>query len=690
MDALSWKALFTGRRFHIGRSPAPSPSRMLATTLRALLSLSCIFSGIAAAQDTTPPTAPTGLTITSTTATQISISWTASTDNVGVTQYGVERCQGAGCSAFALITWRSTTIFTNSSLAQGTSYSYRVRAIDAAGNLSAYSNVATSTTGYAPTAPGDLAATAVSQSRVNLTWTAATDDVQVSGYKVERCEGTCSYYVIIATTSFTSYSNSGLQAETSYQYRVRAYDAQGNYGLYSSVASALTLPPDTEAPTAPTGLTATPTAPTAIDLNWTLATDNYGVYRQSIERCQGVDCTDFVVIYYDLLPQQRVMGMTGLQAGTSYSFRVRARDEAGNYGPYSNVASATTFPPDTEPPTAPTGLTATAVSESQINLRWTHSTDNWGVQRYYVERCQGAGCSNFVLEGNMVAVLAESWSMLPAQPGVTYSYRVRAKDSAGNFSDYSNVAIATTLGGPQVYFIHADHVNTPRRIYDQNQQLVWSWVQQEPFGDSPADENPSGLGTFQFDLGFPGHVRNRETGTFYNYYRDCYDPATGRYCQPDPIGLAGGPNPYLYVVDPLTEIDPEGLMGNAPGKGPYAPGTGPGASPIQIVQNVIAMMFPPSNAPQPYCDGRWMRVGNFRRSAVQGVYMITGQVPPCWCDWNCRSCPGGADITANPPIGTNTTKGFLFYSATGGSKTDPKRGDTCTCPRPSPEKGCSC
>ena len=76
----------------------------------------------------------------------INLSWTASTDNVGVTGYRVERCQGASCTSFVQIGTPTGTTFSNTGLAAGTTYRYRVRAIDAAGNLSAYSAIATATT----------------------------------------------------------------------------------------------------------------------------------------------------------------------------------------------------------------------------------------------------------------------------------------------------------------------------------------------------------------------------------------------------------------------------------------------------------------------------------------------------------------------------------------------------------------
>lgn len=94
---------------------------------------------------------------------------------------------------------------------------------------------------------------------------------------------------------------------------------------------------------------------------------------------------------------------------------------------------------------------------------------------------------------------------------------------------------------------------------NQAQQAVWRWDQAEPFGTYPANENPSGLGAFEFNLRFDGQYFDKETGLHYNYFRD-YDPAIGRYVQSDPIGLAGGLNTYAYVKgNPLRYRDPMGL-----------------------------------------------------------------------------------------------------------------------------------
>ena len=96
--------------------------------------------------DTQPPTAPTNLGATAISGSQINLSWTASTDNVGVTGYLVERCQGTGCSSFAQIGTTAGTTYNDTGLTNATNYSYRVRATDAAGNLSPYSNIASATT----------------------------------------------------------------------------------------------------------------------------------------------------------------------------------------------------------------------------------------------------------------------------------------------------------------------------------------------------------------------------------------------------------------------------------------------------------------------------------------------------------------------------------------------------------------
>ncbi|MDK2125926.1 RHS repeat domain-containing protein [Parachitinimonas caeni] len=110
------------------------------------------------------------------------------------------------------------------------------------------------------------------------------------------------------------------------------------------------------------------------------------------------------------------------------------------------------------------------------------------------------------------------------------------------------------------FSIHTDHLGTPREITRKAGEVVWRW-EGEPFGNSPPNEDVDGDGKrLTFNLRFPGQYFDAETGRHYNYFRD-YNPATGRYVQSDPIGLAGGMNTFGYVGgDPLTFSDPQGLI----------------------------------------------------------------------------------------------------------------------------------
>ncbi len=294
---------------------------------------------VTGSSDTTPPSAPGTLTAVAAGSSAINLTWSAATDNVGVTGYRVERCQGASCTTFAQIATPTGTSYNDSGLVAGSTYRYRVRATDAAGNLGAYSPIASATTSSAPdttppTAPASLTATAAGSTAISLTWSAATDNVGVTSYRVERCQGaSCTTFAQIATPAGTSYSDSGLVAGTTYRYRVRATDAAGNLGPYSAIASATTSAgSDTTPPSAPGTPSATATSSSAISLTWTAATDNVGVTGYKVERCLGASCTTFAQI---ATPTGTSYSDSGLVAGTTYRYRVRATDAAGNLGPYS-------------------------------------------------------------------------------------------------------------------------------------------------------------------------------------------------------------------------------------------------------------------------------------------------------------------------------------------------------------------
>ncbi|QQS15465.1 MAG: fibronectin type III domain-containing protein [Candidatus Moraniibacteriota bacterium] len=198
--------------------------------------------------DTTPPTSPIGLAANATSESSITVSWTAATDNIGVVRYDIERCTGLSCGNFAQIGTTQNSPYTDSGLTASTGYSYHVRAVDAAGNTSGWSNVVGATTQAPdttpPTTPTNLQAatpTTGGSSTIDLTWTASTDNISVTNYQVERCPGSsCTTFSQVGTPTANSYQDTGLSASTTYRYRVRATDAANNTSSYSSVSQATT------------------------------------------------------------------------------------------------------------------------------------------------------------------------------------------------------------------------------------------------------------------------------------------------------------------------------------------------------------------------------------------------------------------------------------------------------------------
>jgi RHS repeat-associated protein len=153
-----------------------------------------------------------------------------------------------------------------------------------------------------------------------------------------------------------------------------------------------------------------------------------------------------------------------------------------------------------------------------------------------------------------------NWTNVPAG---TYTLTATAVDQYN--ASTTSAPVTIVVGAPPValYFIHTDHLDTPRVITNATGQAVWNWDNLSAFGENAPNENPQGQGAFTCNLRFPGQYFDQETGLHYNYFRD-YDPGIGRYVQTDPMGLAGGPNLYDYTdANPLGRRDPLGLWSTA-------------------------------------------------------------------------------------------------------------------------------
>jgi chitodextrinase len=190
--------------------------------------------------DNQPPTIPGGLSAYAANAGLISLNWVASSDNVGVAGYQLERCTGGGCSNFSAIGTAATNSYNDTSVVPNTAYSYRVKARDAANNWSGYSNVASATTPNAPAAPQMLSAAVANNYQINLIWYGPTSGPAVASYELERCTGVgCTSFAYVGAANSTHYEDSnGLSTSHTYRYRVRAVDGGGGKGPYSSPAGA--------------------------------------------------------------------------------------------------------------------------------------------------------------------------------------------------------------------------------------------------------------------------------------------------------------------------------------------------------------------------------------------------------------------------------------------------------------------
>ncbi|HQH50552.1 MAG TPA: fibronectin type III domain-containing protein [Candidatus Cloacimonadota bacterium] len=429
------------------------------------------------------PNAPSNLVAAVVSSSQINLSWADNSDNE--LQFKVERKTGSSGTWAQIGTVDANTVsFSNTGLSQNTTYYYRVRASNQAGN-SGYSNEASGTTPYAtPGAPSGLTATTLSSSRIRIDW---TDNSNIeTGFKVERKTGSTGTWsqIVVLGANTTTYTNSSLSQNTTYFYRVRAYNNNVNSD-YSNEASATTL---YATPAAPSNLRATAVSTSQIDLAWT---DNSGVETGvKIERKTGSSGTWAQIATVGA--NVTAYSNTDLAHGTTYYYRVRAYNVNVN-STYSNEAYATTLVATLE---APGSLTASPVSVTSIELLWVdNSTEENGFQ---VERK-----TDVESEWNQIAqVPANSISYIDELPdwSHTISYRVRAFNDI-TVSDYSNVASVVPLSGPQAAF-SATPVSgsAPLTVQFMDQSTAgtgsivsWHW----DFGDGGSSEEASPLHTYQ-------------------------------------------------------------------------------------------------------------------------------------------------------------------------------------------------
>ena len=279
--------------------------------------------------DATPPSVPAALHTTSVAYNRVELAWSASGDpESGVSGYRIYR-------GGAFQTFVSGTAFIDSTVSAGATYTYTVRSVNGAALVSADSNTATALTPVAtdtedPSVPAGLHVDGVTTTTVALGWSASTDNVGVTGYRVYRDS------VLVGTVSGVSFGDTGRTPGASYSYRVSAIDAAGNESAQAAAVSARTADlTDTEDPSVPAGLQVGAITTTTLHLSWTASTDNRGVTGYRVYRDSVLVGTVSGVSFGD----------TGLAPSTSYSYAVSAFDATGNESAQSTAVPARTLNP---------------------------------------------------------------------------------------------------------------------------------------------------------------------------------------------------------------------------------------------------------------------------------------------------------------------------------------------------------
>ena len=286
-----------------------------------------------------------------------------------------------------------TTSATFTGLTANTSYSYQIR-VRTSDGASSYSTAKTIRT--APIAPASPTVNA-SQSAVTISWNPVS--------------GATSYDLIFNGTTYrvtgTSKTVSGLSAGTNYTYQIRSNNADGS-GSYSAVKTITTIP------NAPTGVSATATVD-SVTVSWTAASGATGYEVYMNNKAYTTSGTSIKI--------------TGLASNTSYSYKVRAQNASG----YSAYTSSQTIKTLLKAPNTPTGVTASATYNS-VTVRWNSAVN--------------ATSYDVLFNGTVYNVTGNSKTISGLSANTSYSYQVRAKNSAGTSAYSAAATIKTPIKPP--------------------------------------------------------------------------------------------------------------------------------------------------------------------------------------------------------------------------------------------------
>ncbi len=401
------------------------------------------------APDNEAPTAPGGVAVSSITDNSAVVSWTASTDNVGVAGYNIYLNDNK-INALPVTELQ----FQLTGLAAETEYQVRIEAVDGAGNTSSSGSISFATEALqtsdneAPTVPSGVAVSGITESTAVVSWTESTDNVGVAGYNIYLNDNKVNALPITEL----KFQLTGLTAETEYQVKVEALDEAGNSSISNPVSFVTGVAPDREAPTKPDGITISDITHNSAVVMWNESTDNVGVVGYNIY------LNDVKVNASPITEQQANISETnelttsvlryelgGLEAATEYQVKIEAVDAVGNTS-VSDVVRFTTVTfqePGDQRPTAPGNLTTVEVTSESISISWRPAGDNEGVVGY-----------NVYVNGqrmNTTAITDTQYVLTGLTADTTYEIMVTAVNGVGNESEAALLTVKTdAIAAPEV------------------------------------------------------------------------------------------------------------------------------------------------------------------------------------------------------------------------------------------------
>lgn len=392
--------------------------------------------------DTTAPSSPTNLASPTQTSNSIDLTWTASTDNVGVVGYDVY-------SNATIIASSTSNAITLTNLTPSTAYTLSVKARDAALNVSnASASIQVSTLAAVdnipPSVPAGLVSSSVTHNSYSLAWTASTDNVGVTGYQV-KINNVENPTILTSTT----YSATGLNPVTLYAVQVRAKDAAGLWSGYSSVLNVTTLQaPDTIPPTGSIvvpsgGATLSGTTPITVSASDAGGLNHIDFYRGGNIQIGGIAATGTSGSY-------TFQWNTTTVPNGSYILSAKIYDNATLSVTTSNVVvtvnNVVVPPPDTTPPVVAMTSPAQGATVSGIIPLMANATDNAGVTKveFYRSGTSTAIGNDTSGSNGTSGIFDIAWNTTSV-PNGTYSITAKAYDSAQNPNTATSQAITVVV-----------------------------------------------------------------------------------------------------------------------------------------------------------------------------------------------------------------------------------------------------